>query len=277
MPDLPALIVDDNIASRRVLAAMALREGMQTELAANAGEALDQLARRRFSLVLIDCHMPEADGFSLAKQIRERDDDRAIPIIMLTSPGRPQHTTLCRELNLAFLSKPVEQSRLAELLKVALTRATKQADADAPHSRKPDAEAQQPMRILLAEDNLVNQKVAARLLEKQGHTVTIANNGREALADWEQQEFDLILMDVQMPEMDGLETTAAIRLREGTSGAHVPIIALTAHAMSGDRETCLAAGMDGFVTKPIRKDDLLREIRRIQQALGSLRTAQPVL
>jgi signal transduction histidine kinase/DNA-binding response OmpR family regulator len=277
MPDLPVLIVDDNIASRRVLATMAQREGMQTELAANADEALDQLSRRRFSLALIDCHMPEVDGFSLAKQIRERDDDRAIPIVMLTSPGRPQHTTRCRELNLAFLSKPVDQSRLAEVLQAALGRGPKPPNADAPLSREPASEAQQPLRILLAEDNLVNQKVAARLLQKQGHTVTIANHGREALADWEQQEFDLILMDVQMPEMDGLETTAAIRLRERTSGAHVPIIALTAHAMSGDRETCLAAGMDGFVTKPIRKDDLFREIRRIQQALGSLRPAQPVL
>jgi CheY-like chemotaxis protein len=256
---------------------MALREGMQTELAANADEALDQLSRRRFSLVLIDCHMPEVDGFSLAKQIQERDDERAIPLIMLTSPGRPQHTTRCRELNLVFLSKPVDQSRLAESVKVALGRASKRADPDARLSRESDAEAEQPLRILLAEDNLVNQKVAARLLQKQGHTVTIANNGREALAGWEQREFDLILMDVQMPELDGLETTAAIRLREQTSGAHVPIIALTAHAISGDRETCLAAGMDGFVTKPIRKDDLFREISRIQQALESLRPAQPVL
>jgi CheY-like chemotaxis protein/two-component sensor histidine kinase len=277
MPDLPVLIIDDNAANRRVLAAMALREGMQTELAANADEALDQLARQRFSLLLIDCHMPEVDGFSLAKQIRERDDARAIPLIMLTSPGRPQHATRCRELNLAFLNKPVEQSRLAELAKVALGRGTKRADPDAPLSREPAAEPQQPLRILLAEDNLVNQKVAARLLQKQGHSVEIANHGREALVAWEQREFDLILMDVQMPEMDGLETTAAIRLRERTSSAHVPIIALTAHAMSGDRETCLAAGMDGFVTKPIRKDDLFREIRRIQQALGSLRPAQAVL
>jgi signal transduction histidine kinase/DNA-binding response OmpR family regulator len=276
-PDLPVLIVDDNMASRRVLAAMALREGMQPEPVAHADEALDQLARRQFSLALIDCHMPEVDGFSLAKQIRERDGERAIPIIMLTTPGRPQDTTRCRELNLAFVSKPVDQARLAELVKAALGRGSKRPDPDARLAREPDADAPQPLRILLAEDNLVNQKVAARLLQKQGHSVEIANNGVEALSAWERQEFDLILMDVQMPEMDGLETTAAIRQREQTSGAHVPIIALTAHAMSGDRETCLAAGMDGFVTKPIRKDDLFREILRIHGVLGSLRPAQPVV
>ena len=115
----------------------------------------------------------------------------------------------------------------------------------------------------------MNQKVAARLLQKQGHIVKIAGNGREALMEWEQDEFDLILMDVQMPEMDGLETTTAIRLRERANGAHIPIIALTAHAMSGDHEICLAAGMDGFVTKPIRTEDLFGEIRRLQQSLGT--------
>jgi CheY-like chemotaxis protein len=123
-----------------------------------------------------------------------------------------------------------------------------------------------PLRILLAEDNLVNQKVAARMLQREGHTVTIAGDGREALTFWEPRKFDLILMDVQMPEMDGLEATAAIRQKERSIDAHIPIVALTAHAMSGDRERCLAAGMDGFVTKPIRIAELLREIRRIQVA-----------
>jgi CheY-like chemotaxis protein len=270
--DLPVLIVDDNAASRRVLASMALREGMQPELAANAGEALDQLATRHFSLMLIDCQMPEVDGFSLAKQIRAREVGGAIPLIMLTSPAKPRHTALCRELNLAFLSKPVDQGHLAQAARVALGLCTPTEVANAPFFRESAIKPQTPLRILLAEDNLINQKVAARLLQKQGHIVKIAANGREALKEWEHAEFDLILMDVQMPEMDGFETTTTIRLRERTNGAHVPIIALTAHAMSGDRETCLAAGMDGFVTKPIRNEDLFREIGRLQQAFG---TASP--
>ncbi len=274
--DLPVLIVDDNAASRRVLAAMALREGMQPDVAANPGEALDKLATRKFSLILIDCQMPEVDGFHLAKQIRERDAGPATPLIMLTSPGKPQQTARCRELNLAFLSKPIEQFRLAEAVAVALGLAAKPHGTSAALSREPASEPRQQLRILLAEDNLVNQKVAARLLEKHGQIVKIAATGRQALAAWEQQEFDLILMDVQMPEMDGIETTTAIRLREQTSGAHIPIIALTAHAMSGDRDACLAAGMDGFVTKPIRTDDLFREIRRIQETLGTVSPALPL-
>jgi signal transduction histidine kinase/CheY-like chemotaxis protein len=274
--DLPVLIVDDNAASRRVLAAMALREGMQPELAANAREALDRIANRSFNLALIDCQMPEVDGFSLAKQICQRDGAYPVPLIMLTSPGKPQHGARCRELNLMFLAKPIEESRLAESVRVALG-GYRREDADVFVSREPSDQPQQPLRILLAEDNLVNQKVAARLLQKDGHMVKIAGNGREALAVWGQEEFDLILMDVQMPEMDGLETTTAIRLRERTNGAHIPIIALTAHAMSGDAETCRAAGMDGFVTKPIRTDDLFREIRRVQAAFGSARRRSPVV
>jgi CheY-like chemotaxis protein len=128
-----------------------------------------------------------------------------------------------------------------------------------------------PLRILLAEDNSVNQKVASRMLEKYGHAVTIVCNGRDALAAWEFEAFDLILMDVQMPEMDGLESAVAIRQRERAKGRgeHIPMIALTAHAMSSDRAACLAVGMDGFVTKPVRMDDLIREIGRVQESLAA--------
>jgi CheY-like chemotaxis protein len=125
-----------------------------------------------------------------------------------------------------------------------------------------------PLRILLAEDNPVNQKVAARLLQKRGYNVAIAGTGREAVNTYAQQRFDLILMDVQMPDLDGLEATMAIRNLERAAGGHIPILALTAHAMSSDRDTCLAAGMDGFVTKPIRTEELFREIRRVQEMFG---------
>jgi CheY-like chemotaxis protein len=153
--------------------------------------------------------------------------------------------------------------------------ASRSAASDAAGSADfPDA--QPPLRILLAEDNPVNQKVAGRMLQRGGHIIQIAANGRDAVAAWEQLEFDLILMDVQMPELNGLEATATIRQRERSSGAHIPIIALTAHAMSGDRETCLAAGMDGFVTKPIDTDDLYREIRRVREVFGNVSLPLPV-
>jgi CheY-like chemotaxis protein len=138
--------------------------------------------------------------------------------------------------------------------------------------RHVEVAAERPLQVLLAEDNLVNQKVASRMLEKQGHVVKIAGNGKEAIAAWQQQAFDLILMDVQMPEMDGIEAAAAIRQKEraGGLGRHIPIIALTAYAMSGDRDACLAVGMDGFVTKPIRIDDLIREISRVHDSFAKL-------
>jgi two-component system sensor histidine kinase/response regulator len=161
--------------------------------------------------------------------------------------------------------------QLADAIQVALGNRQQLSAAHVPHPEQALADHETPLRILLAEDNVVNQKVASRLLQKHGHAVIVAGNGREALAAWEQQQaFDLILMDVQMPEMDGLEAAVAIRRQERVhgTGAHIPIIALTAHAMSGDREACLAVGMDGFVTKPIRMDDLIREIARVHYAFA---------
>ncbi len=268
---IPVLIVDDNATSRRILAGLAVREGMTPILSASAADALILLENQRFALALIDSHMADADGFRLQEQLRASKAD--LPVLMLTTPGRPQDAARCRGLNLASLTKPVSHSQFnAAIQEVLRDRRTLQNLGPASDRYAPVVtESDTPLRILLAEDNLVNQKVASRMLQKHGHTVTVAGNGRDALNAWEQQTFDLILMDVQMPEMDGLEAALAIRQQERASAAavHIPIIALTAHAMTGDRDACLAVGMDGFVTKPIRIDDLIREISRVHDSLAT--------
>jgi signal transduction histidine kinase/CheY-like chemotaxis protein len=262
---LPILIVDAGSTSRRILSDIALCEGILSEWASNAADALLRIEKDSFSLVLIDSGLPVADGFRLAEQIRERGAIKSVPLLMLTAPGRMGDAVLCRELNLISVSKPVSKAQLLEAIRAALGHriAGNSRETQAAQPKRPIQ--LQPLRVLLAEDNLVNQKVAARILENRGHSVSIAGTGLEALALWETRRFDLILMDVQMPDMGGLEATTAIRRQECASGGHIPIIALTAQAMSGDREKCFAAGMDGFVTKPLRQDDLFREIRRLQE------------
>ena len=273
----PVLIVDDNATSRRILSGMLLKEGMQTVLAESCAAALQQLENQSFGLVLIDANMPDIDGFSLVRQMRLNALWAAIPVIMLNSPGKPQDAARCRELSLSSVTKPVSFSQMAGAVQLALGNRSQSGASHrlaAGHVTADQVTANQeaPLRILLAEDNRVNQRVASRMLEKYGHAVTIVGNGRDALAAWEFEAFDLILMDVQMPEMDGLEAAAAIRQRERAKGRgeHIPMIALTAHAMSSDRAACLAVGMDGFVTKPIRMDDLIREIGRVQESLAAV-------
>jgi len=276
LPELPVLIVDSNASSRRILATMFLRLGLKSELAASAAEALRLLAQQSFFLAIIDCGIipsgavegAQVDGFEIVDQIRKHPGLIDLPVIMLTSPGGRPDGARCRELRLESLAKPIHQHRLVEVLKLTLG-IENAADADrTAMPRRSAAELEVPLRILLAEDNPVNQKVAARLLQKRGYNVAIAGTGREAVNTYAQQRFDLILMDVQMPDLDGLEATMAIRNLERAAGGHIPILALTAHAMSSDRDTCLAAGMDGFVTKPIRTEELFREIRRVQEMFG---------
>ena len=262
------LIVDDNAANRRILTQITEGEGMMPVTASSAAEAIEQLraAARTdaaFQLLLLDCHMPLVDGFTLVEQIRKVEAIADTRILMLTSAGERGDALRCRELSiLAYLTKPVSPVQLADAMSLALGLTP---EANVPtqlitrHNLPVNVSG---LRILLAEDNLVNQKLACRILEKQSHAVTVAANGREALLAYEQQTFDLILMDIQMPEMDGFEATAEIRNRE-PDGQRLPIIALTAHAMSGDRERCLSAGMDGYLTKPIRVDELLAEIDRL--------------
>ncbi len=266
------LVVDDNATNRRILEEILRSWRMVPATAAGAEEALDLLRRASAAgepcrLVVTDAHMPRSDGFTLAEQIKQDPAVGSTVIMMLTSGDRPEDMVRCDQLGIAaYMLKPVKQSELLEAIELALGIAL-------PGEELLRAAARQPhhvrsLRVLLAEDSLVNQKLAVALLEGQGHTVTLVNNGREAVAAAAGQNFDVVLMDVQMPEMDGLEAAAQIRVREQRTGAHLPIVAMTAHALKGDRERCLEAGMDSYVTKPIRAEELFRTIDAIFAAGG---------
>jgi len=210
--------------------------------------------------------MPGMDGFSVVERIKQNAQLSKSVIIMLTSSGFRGDAARCRELGIqGYLTKPIKRSDLLEAIKAVLG-AEACPSLVTVHSVR---ERRGQLRILLTEDNRVNQILAVRLLEKRGHEVTVAGNGREALEALARQEFDLVLMDVQMPEMDGLQATDIIRRGEMKSGKHIPIIAMTAHAMAGDKERCLEAGMDGYMTKPILPD-LLADILNHYSLVTSL-------
>jgi len=258
------LVVDDNLTNRRILEEMLKRWEMRPALVEGGEEALGQLleAAREgipYSLILTDMHMPNMDGFELVERIREKPELSTATIMMLTSTGSQGSAERCRELGVsAYLLKPIRQSELREALTKVLG-ARKQSN-HVPLLTRDSLEVERGpatcLHVLIAEDNAVNQRLARRLLEKRGHRVVAAANGREALEAIERHTFDLVLMDVQMPELDGLEATAALRAKEAGRAFHLPVIALTAHAMKGDRERCLAAGMDGYLSKPIRPQEL---------------------
>ena len=258
------LVVDDNRTNRRILEGMLKRWEMLSTSVEDGEEALVQLSAARtagepFGLILTDMHMPKMDGFTLIERIRQRPELATATIMMLTSAGHRGDAARCLELGVAaYLLKPIRQSELREAIARVLGART-QKGAIPLITRFSLQDAREPssfLRVLLAEDNLVNQRLAVKLLEKRGHRVVVAGNGREALQALEKDAFDLVFMDVQMPEMDGLEATVAIREKERRTGLHQAIIALTAHAMKGDREKCLEAGMDGYLTKPIRPQEL---------------------
>jgi len=220
-----------------------------------------------YSLVLTDVHMPEMDGFDLVERIKQTPNLTNAFILMLTSGEHLGDLARCRELGVAaFLTKPVRRAELRAAIVHAISDQSRgmvhgQGEVGNPaviteRSVKKTA-AGSGATILLAEDNVVNQRVARAILEKAGHSIVIAGTGRKAVELWEEQPFDLILMDVQMPDMDGFEATGAIREKEKQGGGHIPIIAMTAHAMTGDRERCLGAGMDDYLTKPIHAPALL--------------------
>ncbi|CAN5906683.1 hypothetical protein BH23GEM7_BH23GEM7_01990 [soil metagenome] len=268
---LRVLVVDDNATNRRILEEMLASWGMRPAMADSAPAALAALARaasggRAFELVLLDGMMPGMDGYTLAERIREQPYGAEIPLMMLTSAGTAGDSARAAKLGIArTLIKPVKQSDLLDAILQVLDIGPgepqpEEAAADGRPEEIPS------LRILLTEDGLVNQKVAVSLLERRGHSVAVANNGREALAALEREPFDCVLMDVQMPEMDGFEATAAIREREQETGDHIPIIAMTAHAMKGDRERCLEAGMDEYLAKPIRADELYEMVERMAPA-----------
>jgi CheY-like chemotaxis protein len=258
------LVVDDNRTNRRILEGMLGRWEMVSVSVEDGRDALDALSGARnagqpFSLILTDMHMPKMDGFTLIEQIRKRPELATATIMMLTSAGHRGDAARCQELGVAaYLLKPIRQSELREAIARVLGAhgTTGAIPLITRFSLQDGRDPAASLRVLLAEDNAVNQRLAVRLLEKRGHQVVVAGNGAEALVAMEKHAFDLVFMDVQMPEMDGLEATAAIRGKEKITGKHQPIIALTAHAMKGDREKCIACGMDGYLTKPIRPQEL---------------------
>jgi CheY-like chemotaxis protein len=276
------LVVDDNRTNRRILEGMLGRWEMMSSSAPDGDSALAKLTEAQeagepFALILMDMHMPKMDGFELIERIRRSPHPSTVTIMMLTSAGHRGDAARCQELGVAaYLLKPIRQSELREAIarvlgareqKGAIPLITRYSLQDA---REPSAS----LRVLLVEDNRVNQRLATRLLEKRGHFVSIAGDGREALVALEKESFDLVLMDLQMPQMDGFEATTVIRQKEKTTGNHLPIVALTAHAMKGDREKCLAGGMDAYLTKPIRPhelDELLRAyvVRRAEAAIAA--------
>jgi two-component system, sensor histidine kinase and response regulator len=275
----PVLVVDDNATNRRILQEMLIHWGMRPVLANGGREALVALrqaaaAGSPFALVLLDGQMPVMDGFTLAKEIRRSPELASATIMMLTSGGQNGDVARCRSLGIAaYMMKPIKQSALLHSILLALggtIARSRPASVPAPAA----VQTHGKLHILLAEDNTINQQVAVRTLTKEGHTVVVAEDGLAVLERLETETFDVILMDVQMPKMDGFEATAAIREREQGSGRRLPIIALTAHAMKGDRERCLKAGMDGYVSKPIRREDLQQALLA---ALPTFRTPRPAV
>jgi PAS domain S-box-containing protein len=265
---LRVLVVDDNQNNRRILEEMLRNWTMRPTCLATAGEALDALreAKREtdpYRLLITDFRMPETGGLALVEQVKQDGELIGTAVMILTSDDRPGDMSRCEQLGVgSYLRKPVRQSELLDAIMVTM-------GGMAPAAEAPDlqlaegAPSTRPLRILLAEDALLNQKLTVALLEKHGHKVTVANNGREAVDAARTGDFDLVLMDVQMPEMDGYDATKKIRAAEEETGRHLPIVAMTAHAMKGDRERCLAAGMDSYVAKPIRAGTLFETIRDV--------------
>ena len=254
------LVVDDNATNRRVLGLQTNKWGMQSRATESPREALRWLDEGEvFDLAIIDMHMPEMDGVALATQMRQRN--AALPLVLFSSLGRHEAGAAEGLFN-AYLAKPVRQSQLHDTL-VGLLAKDDAPKAAAPASAKPrldpDMAARHPLRILLAEDNVVNQKLALRILQQMGYRADLASNGIEAVESVGRQAYDVVLMDVQMPDMDGLEATRQICAR-WSSGERPRIVAMTANAMQGDRDLCLAAGMDDYLTKPIRVERLVEAL-----------------
>jgi CheY-like chemotaxis protein len=256
------LVVDDNTTNRRVLALQTGKWGMETKATESAAEALRWVeAEEAFDLAILDMHMPEMDGVALARAVRERRP--ALPLVLFSSLGR-REAGVADGLFDAYLAKPIHQSQLFDTLVglLAAEPAPKKAAAPAKAKLDPEMAKRHPLRILLAEDNVVNQKLALRILQQMGYRADLASNGIEAIESVERQTYDVVLMDVQMPEMDGLEATRQIAAK-WPRAKRPRIVAMTANAMQGDREMCIAAGMDDYLTKPIRVDQLVETLNQV--------------
>ena len=277
LPGLNVLVADNNPVNRKIFSEMLTNWRMNPTLADSGAKALEQLeaaqkAGHAFPVVLLDALMPKVDGFQVLQRVQENPGLAGAVIMLLSGNRHLVDTARCRELGVKqCLTKPVGQSELLDAILTALGLGAVEERLIESAVRVPEKPKVRPLNILLTEDNPVNQMLAIRLLEKAGHRVLLASTGREALTAWENAGipgFDVVLMDIQMPEMDGMEATAAIREREKGSGKHIPILAMTAHAMRGDREKYLASGMDGYVSKPIHPASLFAEIERCLKGTG---------
>ncbi len=282
----PVLVVDDNETNRRILCSMTREWGMRPSAAVSGPDGLSVAVAAAdnhdpVQLMLVDVCMPEMDGFDFVKSVRSNPNIRESAVVIVTSSGRPGDSVRCKELGVAaYLSKPVLKEDLLEAIRKALGL-RKEASARVSAFAQPVwQKSAKSLRILVAEDNAVNQAVIIRVLAKMGHTALLANHGKEAVGMSQAEKFDVIFMDVQMPEMDGFAATRAIRETEKMSGMHVPIYAMTAHAMKGDRELCLAAGMDGYLTKPLRLNEVAEVLAglaaKTEPAADSQDTREPI-
>ncbi len=280
---LRVLVVDDNETNRRILKETLACWAMKPEVAHSGPEALAKMERAAaqgepFQLLLLDAHMPEMDGFTVVERIRQMPELDGIMIMMLSSADQKNQVRRCRELKLNdYLVKPIQRTDLLTAIKNALGLQLQNEIESEMKTQPVFTYEGRRLRVLLAEDNTINQHLAVRLLEKRGHTVALAVNGREAVDLIAQSRFDVVLMDCQMPEMNGFDATAAIRQDEQAKGIHTPIIAMTAYAMKGDRERCLAAGMDSYLSKPIHADELFQALDEVikTQAIGEKAHNQP--
>ncbi|HME00706.1 MAG TPA: response regulator [Terriglobia bacterium] len=276
---LPVLVVDDNPVNRRILEEMLLRWEMKPTLAASGPDALERFKRSAdagdaFPLVLLDGQMPEMDGFEVAARLKETPIQAAI--LMLTSSGQRGDAGRCRSLGIdAYLTKPIGEEELQAAVLAGLEARSGHLPSAPLITRHSLHEGRSGLRVLVVEDNAVNQNLARRLLEKRGHSVVVACDGEEALAALKDQPFDVVLTDVQMPRMDGIQMTAEIRARERQSGGHIPIVGMSAHAMKGDRERFLEAGMDGYVAKPVRPKDLFKAVEGWAAPTPTLESSAP--
>jgi CheY-like chemotaxis protein len=261
------LIVDDNATNRRILHLQTQKWGMQPRESGSPKQALRWLkAGEQFDLAILDMYMPEMDGVELARAIRKLPNGNCLPLALLSSLGRRESHFEDADF-VARLHKPIKPSQLFDALVgifvASVTNKTVKPPAERPHF-DPEMGKRYPLRVLLAEDNLVNQKVALRILEQSGYRADIASNGKETIESVARQPYDVILMDIQMPEMDGLEATRQILARWPKKRDRPSIIAMTADAMQSDREMCLAAGMDDYVAKPIRVPELMDALRKVK-------------
>jgi PAS domain S-box-containing protein len=269
---LQVLIVDDNVTHGEHLAEMLRGWRMRPTTLHDGRRTLEVMRERQrsgqgFDLVLIDACMPEMNGFDLAADIRRDQELRSAVTMMLTSTHQREEVLRCERLGVtAHVTKPIKQSELFDLIAKVIGGVVEPVIAG-PRESDPIAQQLRPLRVLLAEDSLVNQKLARAQLEPYGHQVTVANDGDEAVRKWADGSFDLILMDVQMPRVDGFAATQEIRRQEQVRGTHIPIVAMTAHAMKGDRERCLAVGMDGYLSKPVRGRELFATLREILSSM----------